>query len=405
MFDPKSIPTTTFNYDLPHEHIAQFPLEQRDASKLLVYRNGQIQDCNFKDLAAQLPAQLGLVFNNTKVIKARIECRKKTGAAIEIFCLEPAQPADYGQMFAATHKVVWRCIVGNLKKWKGESLIKSITIDGNTFDCYIDHITSENEQHLIQFSWTTDYCFAQILHEIGNIPIPPYLQRSANEHDTLRYQTVYAQWQGSVAAPTAGLHFTNTILKHLAQKGITTHQLTLHVGAGTFKPMKSDFVGDHQMHAEHCIVQLSQLKDIIAQVPQMVAVGTTSVRTLESLYWIGVKLLCTAENPFSLSQWELYDKLPQNVAPQDALQAVCNWLDSTNNSFVEFDTSLMIVPGYRFRTICGIITNFHQPQSTLLLLVAAAIGNDWQKVYQHALANKYRFLSYGDSSLLWLQEL
>lgn len=398
--DPRNIATADFNYELPDEKIAKFPLSERNKSKLLIYKNGKIAENNFTQLADYIPENSLLVFNNTKVIHARIEFNKSTGARIEIFCLEPHLPAEYAVAFAQTHKCQWKCMVGNLKKWKSENLVKEINYKSKTITLQAKLIESEQNSQIIEFEWTDGFSFAEIIELCGEIPIPPYLNRKPEESDSIRYQTVYSKIDGSVAAPTAGLHFTENEFKSLAEKGINTDYLTLHVGAGTFKPLQSETLGIHQMHTEHFKVSLKLIQNLIKHYPNIIAVGTTSVRTLESLYIIGNNINnCINTDYFTVSQWDAYG----NISKTDtlfALKAIENYMKNKEVEFINASTSIMIAPGYKFRIISGIVTNFHQPKSTLLALVSALVGNSWKEIYSYALKNDFRFLSYGDSSLL-----
>jgi len=391
-----------FTYSLPEERIARYPLKERDRSKLLVWENGKITDSEFRDIAEFIPGESLLVFNNTKVIRARLQFRKKTGARIEVFCLEPHSPKDYESSFAQKTRCSWKCIVGNLKKWKGELLESRIEIHGEIITLKAERKESLADSHEILFSWDNDkYTFSDILDASGNIPIPPYLNRESEEQDITRYQTVYSKVKGSVAAPTAGLHFTEAVFDSLKSKNIGNAELTLHVGAGTFKPVKSKTIGGHDMHTEHIIVNRNFVKKLLKYPGRIIAVGTTSVRTLESLYWIGKKILKKPDISVSrlmVSQWEPYTEDKDPSAPE-ALNALLEYMRRNDLNVLESATQIIIIPGYDFKIINGMFTNFHQPQSTLLLLISAFIGDDWRKVYNHALENAYRFLSYGDSNL------
>lgn len=393
-----------YTYTLPPERIAAFPLARRDESKLLIYNGQHVSHTRFANLPELLPEKSFLVFNNTKVIQARLNFRKKTGAHIEIFCLTPFQPADFAENFAQPQACQWKCIVGNLKKWKTGRLEKKIQINGTEICLSAKKVSSLGEAQIIEFQWNNPkFSFAEVVDSAGVTPLPPYIKRKAEESDKNRYQTVYSKIKGSVAAPTAGLHFTERVFHGLRQKNIQTAELTLHVGAGTFKPVKSETIGGHTMHTENFFVEKKFLQRILPQAGSLLAVGTTTVRTLESLYWIGVKIIGGEgfpEGEIRIEQWETYD-LPRQIAPQEALEAVLNYLERENRDFLAASTQIIIVPGYEFRTISGLITNFHQPQSTLLLLVAALTGENWKKIYGYALNNDFRFLSYGDSSLLW----
>ncbi len=389
-----------FDYNLIDDKIAKYPLQKRDASKLLVYKNGNIYENKFNNLSNELPENSLLVFNNTKVIQARLYFRKKTGASIEIFCLEPIDPADYALAFQQKERIRWKCIVGNLKKWKNESLMQSIQIGSETFDLEAVKIESQGNAQIIEFRWQSDYPFAEILEAIGSTPLPPYLNRKAEIADKTRYQTVYSKFDGSVAAPTAGLHFTDNVLHSFKKKGINTQEITLHVGAGTFKPVKSDEIGKHEMHSEHFIITKEALINIQQNITNIIAVGTTSVRTLESLYWLAVKINNKHENLFHINQWEAYE-LKTILSSYESIEILINYCTKNDLDQIEASTQIIIAPSYSFKIVKAIITNFHQPKSTLLLLVSALIGDDWKKVYDYALQNNFRFLSYGDSSLLF----
>ena len=395
-----------FNYDLPDAVVAKYPLPERDSSKLLRWEKGEIADSHFSDLPGLLPERSMLVFNNTRVIRARLQFVKPTGAAIEVFCLEPTLPHDYVQSFAQTSSCRWKCIVGNKKRWKGEPLTLPVTITGRVVTLSALLLGEHEGSFEIGFSWDDEnFNFAEILEAAGNIPIPPYLHRSSEEIDQTVYQTVYARIKGSVAAPTAGLHFTERVFRDLADRQITCEELTLHVGAGTFQPVKSEIIGEHVMHTEYFAVSLDLLKRLMDHQNEVLAVGTTSVRTLESLYWIGCKIIGNPQieaNELGVTQWEPYGSPKPEIGAAVALEAIVAWMEVREMSQMETTTQIMIVPGYQFRIIDGLITNFHQPQSTLLLLISAILGNDWKRVYAHALEKSYRFLSYGDANLYWI---
>jgi len=396
----KSIGIEEYNYELPDERIAKFPLPEREASQLLVYEQGKISRKKFAEVREILQKGQTLIFNNTKVIYARLLFQKPTGARIEVFCLEPAVPADYAQNFASRGCCEWICMIGNSKKWKDEEICCCFSFQGQQYT-----LKAEKKMHLsggewqIRFSWEAGLSFSEVLEECGRIPIPPYLNRDSEELDKIRYQTVYSKEEGSVAAPTAGLHFTRPLLTDLQEKGVGIQELTLHVGAGTFRPVKAEKIGGHDMHTEHIVVSRKLVCTLYQKKKEVIAVGTTSVRTLESLYWMGVKRLEKQKDFFQLSQWEAYT-LPQHYSLKEAMGALMEWFDEMKEEELKAATTIIIVPGYRFRVIDAMFTNFHQPQSTLLLLVAAAIGEDWRKVYEYALQHNFRFLSYGDSSLL-----
>ncbi|MDR1761859.1 MAG: S-adenosylmethionine:tRNA ribosyltransferase-isomerase [Bacteroidales bacterium] len=390
-----------FSYYLPDEKIAQYPLLQRDMSKLLVYKSGEIIDSEFRNCVDFLPENSLLIFNNTRVIHARIVMHKTTGAQIEIFCLEPIAPANYEENFSAHKECTWQCIVGNAKKWKDEILHIDCVIRNQPVQFSATKLSATDMGFCIHFSWTGNVSFSEVLEAIGQIPIPPYLNRSSEGSDSVRYQTTYAKHEGSVAAPTAGLHFTPAVFEKLESRNMQRAEVTLHVGAGTFKPVKTELYTQHTMHHELCTVPKSLIETLAQHSGVRVAVGTTSVRTLESLYWLGVKL---CENPKAsmdeLAQWEAY-KLPQNILLTDSMAALLKYCTQHNLQELRFFTQIMIVPGYTFRVVTALFTNFHQPQSTLLLLISAFIGERWKELYAHALTHNYRFLSYGDSSLLF----
>lgn len=391
-----------YNYPLPDERIAKFPLAVRDRSKLLLYRDKNISETTFANLGEELPDNSLLVFNNSKVIYARLVFRKQSGARIEIFCLEPHEPKDYALVFAQTERCVWKSMIGNRKKWKGEVLSKEIDINGEKVRLSAKLETSEGANDCVEFTWDNPHItFAELLDATGELPIPPYLNRAAEESDRQTYQTVYSKIKGSVAAPTAGLHFTPEVLSDLQTKSIETAELTLHVGAGTFQPVKSESIADHSMHAETVEIPLATLKHLRQKVGHIIAVGTTSVRTLESLYYIGLQL--ETEEPdtafFYVKQWEPY-QVGTEIESVKSLDNIICFLEKNHLDKLHFSTQIIIAPGYRFHFVKGIITNFHQPKSTLLLLISAFVGERWKDIYDYALANHFRFLSYGDSSLL-----
>ncbi len=401
--NPGHIRISAYHYALPEERIARFPLPRRDQSKLLVYRQGEISEKRFSSLPDLLPANSLLVFNNTRVIQARLHFRKETGALIEIFCLEPVLPADYVLNFQQTRQVEWLCMVGNLKKWKEEPLHRQLQVKGKKLTLTATRIGPEGTSHRIRLEWNDpDTTFADILEFFGELPIPPYLNRETEEADKETYQTVYSRIQGSVAAPTAGLHFTPEVFDRLREKGITREELTLHVGAGTFRPVKSEEIAGHEMHREFISVSRSTIETLLLHRAGAIAVGTTSVRTLESLYHIGVKLRHhpdATEEELQVKQWQPYETTPA-LTPEEALEEVLRYMDRNQLDTLHTGTQIIIAPGYTYRIVKGIITNFHQPQSTLLLLVSAFVGTDWKKIYKYALDHDFRFLSYGDSSLL-----
>ncbi len=400
----RNIKIKDYNYPLPDERIAKFPLAERDHSKLLIYRKGDIGEDKFYNVAEYLPKGALMVFNNTKVIQARMHFRKDTGALIEVFLLEPFAPADYEQMFQTTSECSWLCLVGNLKKWKGQQLRREIDVKGKTVAVTVDYEGEHHTSHLIKFSWNNPgVSFAEIIDAAGELPIPPYLNRETQESDKTTYQTVYSKIKGSVAAPTAGLHFTEKVLETVDNHGIDREEITLHVGAGTFKPVKSDEIGGHDMHSEFVCVHRSTIEKLLAHDAKAIAVGTTSVRTLESLYYVGLKLLrdnTLAEEELHVNQWEPYAADVEKVAPTDALRQILAYMDGKKTNTLHFSTQIIIAPGYDYKIVNMLVTNFHQPQSTLLLLVSAFLHGDWKKVYDYALAHDFRFLSYGDSSLL-----
>lgn len=399
-----------YNYKLPDTYIAKFPLEKRDESKLLVYKQGQISEKKFNDLPSLLPSDSLLLFNNTKVIQARLRFKKESGAQIEIFCLEPHAPSDYLLAFQQTQSCQWKCMVGNLKKWKEGKLTLNIekyncsNFSLNTSLCITaEKIAAEGNTHLIRFSWNnTQLSFADILDIAGELPIPPYLHRQTIEKDKETYQTIYSSIKGSVAAPTAGLHFTPEVFEALKRKGISTEEITLHVGAGTFQQVKSESIHAHSMHAEMIVVNKSTIEHLLLKLNRIVAVGTTSVRTLESLYYIGVLLENNPTLPpdaIKTEQWFPYQQ-KSALTPQKALENILLYLTKNNCNELQASTQIIIVPGYEFKLVKYIVTNFHQPKSTLLLLVSAYLKGDWKRVYDYALSHNFRFLSYGDSCLL-----
>jgi S-adenosylmethionine:tRNA ribosyltransferase-isomerase len=392
--------TEEYNYELPETQIAKFPAAQRDTSKLLIYKEGEIAQDVFKNLSDYLSEEDFMVFNETKVIKARLNFRKSTGAKIEVFCLEPHLPADYEQAFQAGSGCVWKCAVGNLKKWKSGYIYSEAEHKGKPIEIRAEKIHRNENTVLVKFHWdNAEIHFGDILEQAGKTPIPPYLNRESNSEDSQNYQTVYSRIKGSVAAPTAGLHFTPEVLNKLKQKGVESAFVNLHVGAGTFKPVTSETAGGHNMHSELFSVELEQLRQIARNAGRIAAVGTTSVRTLESLYWFGVKAILKSENMDFLSQTEIND-LPQNISVANALEALIAYAEKSGTDAFKASTQIFIIPGYQFRTLHKMITNFHLPKSTLLMLIAAFTGNDWKSIYHYALQNNFRFLSYGDSSLL-----
>lgn len=399
---PQKIHIQDYNYNLPDDRIAKYPLTKRDNSKLLVYKNEKITDTVFSNINNFLPENCLMVFNNTKVIQARLHFQKTTGAQIEIFCLEPCIPNDYQLNFQQTEKCSWVCLIGNLKKWKEGSLTRQINVNEQIVNFTATRTKSHGDAHVIDFEWDNQgVTFSELLDAVGELPIPPYLNRVTEEQDKQTYQTVYSKIDGSVAAPTAGLHFTSEVMKSLKDQGMKLAEVTLHVGAGTFRPVKSDEIGDHVMHSEFISVQKSFIEELIRFEGKVIAVGTTSVRTLESLYYIGVSLESQKQSHLHVSQWMPYNDSNNRLSKKDALKNILAYLEANSLSTLIADTQIIIAPGYEFKIVNGIVTNFHQPQSTLLLLVSAFLGNNnWKNIYEHALSSDYRFLSYGDSSLL-----
>ena len=391
-----------FDYPLPDERIAKFPLERRSDSKLLIYRNGDITQSHFRSLAEQLPAGSLLVFNNTRVIRARVIMHKASGARIEVFCLEPHLPADYEHAFTVKGECEWSCIVGNLKKWKEGFVGIDFDYEGTPCSLRAEIAERGEREHIVRFTWDVDLTFGQLLEYLGRIPIPPYLNRESEEIDLTRYQTVYSKFEGSVAAPTAGLHFTDEMIAQMTQQGFSFDEVTLHVGAGTFLPVKSDNAAEHPMHTEHFEVRLATLENLLAHNVDVTAVGTTSVRTLESLPVLGWRIRQggTPDAERTIGQWESYD-IPADYTGDEVLEDLIGYMKANGLERLKAATQIMITPlGFRFRIVKRIVTNFHQPKSTLLLLVSAYIGDDWRRMYRYALENDFRFLSYGDSSLL-----
>lgn len=417
--ETKHIHISDYNYDLPDSRIAKFPVSPRDTSKLLVYRHGEISDDIFYNLPKYLPEKSLMVFNNTKVIQARMHFRKETGALIEVFLMEPAAPTDYELMFQTRGECSWLCMVGNLKKWKEGSLVRTFDVAGSTINFKatmrrdIIDAKSGGTNYWVDFAWDNpQVSFAEILDAVGELPIPPYLNRETQDSDKTTYQTVYSKIKGSVAAPTAGLHFTDKVLAAIDAAGVHREELTLHVGAGTFKPVKSEEIDGHTMHTEYVCVRRDTLQTLLDYDCCAIAVGTTSVRTLESLYYMGVKLEANpdaAEEDLHVCQWEPYEKadgtpvggnLVDGITPQKAISNIIAWLDKNNLKTLHSSTQIIIAPGYEYKIVKVLVTNFHQPQSTLLLLVSAFLKGDWHNVYDYALSHDFRFLSYGDSSIL-----
>ena len=398
----QEIAIAEYDYPLPDERIAKYPLAQRDSSKLLLYNKGVVSEDVFSNLPKYIPQNALMVFNNTKVIQARLRFRKETGALIEVFCLEPEQPCDYQQIFLETKECVWQCLVGNSNRWKGGVLSQVVEVGGKNVTLSVERVGGPAAVNHVRFSWDGGVSFAELLEAAGELPIPPYLNRRTEESDTRTYQTVYSKIKGSVAAPTAGLHFTPVVLEALTTAGVEREEVTLHVGAGTFKPVKSELIADHEMHEEYIEVRKALIEKIVAAGGEAVAVGTTSVRTLESLYFLGELV---AENPsvtqdeLHVNQWTPYNR-EHSLTTVDSLKALLEWMERNGLDRVHSHTQIMIAPGYKYRIVKAIVTNFHQPKSTLLLLVSAFVDGDWRTIYDYALANGFRFLSYGDSSLL-----
>ena len=400
----KEIQIQDYSYALPDERIAKFPIAERDHSKLLIYNKGEVGEDVFYHLPEHLPQGALMVFNNTKVIQARLHFRKETGALIEIFLLEPAKPADYEQMFQTRDCCQWLCIIGNQKKWKEGALSRTLDINGKQMTITATRKGEAGTSQLIEFQWDGGASLAEVIDAIGELPIPPYLNRKAEESDKTTYQTVYSKIKGSVAAPTAGLHFTERVLADLDQRGIEREELTLHVGAGTFKPVKSATIGEHDMHTEYVAVRRHTIERLLAHDGEAIAVGTTSVRTLESLYYMGLKVLRNPdlkEEDLHVRQWEPYEEVSgENPEVKEVLQALLDWMVRNDLTVLHSSTQIIIAPGYDYKIVRMLVTNFHQPQSTLLLLVSAFVKGDWRKIYDYALSHDFRFLSYGDSSLL-----
>ena len=394
-----------YNYELPDSRIAKYPLEERDQSKLLEFRDSCITEHIFRDLPGLLPDNAIMVFNDTKVVPARLHFRRESGASIEVFCLEPHLPVEYNVNFASTGQCEWRCIVGNVKKWKGD-VLRLDNPDGDEsvslMNLRAELVERQGETSIVRFSWDNGAAFSAVLEACGRIPIPPYLNRDTESIDSERYQTLYAKYRGSVAAPTAGLHFTDAVLEAIRNRGIDTETVCLHVGAGTFLPVKSDNVAEHRMHREPFSVSLDFLMKLRHGGHKIIAVGTTSVRTLESLYYVGVGIIEEGEAK-DVDQWAPYSR-EYDYSLEESLDAIIDYLKARGETSLRVGTRIIIVPGFRFRVVDVLVTNFHQPQSTLLLLISAFIGGEWKPVYEYALAHSFRFLSYGDSSLLFRAE-
>ena len=406
MTDPRTLSIKDFTYSLPEKRIAKYPLAERDASKLLIYKEAIIAEDIYRNISDNIPSSSLLVFNDTKVVAARLLFQKPTGGVIEIFCLEPhEQYHDITTAMLQHEKVLWHCLIGGASKWKhGQILEKKINYNSKVLVLNARYIEKLVDSFIVELSWNDPaLSFAEVLHLFGAMPLPPYIKREAEASDAERYQTVYAHYEGSVAAPTAGLHFTNTVLQKLKEKNIDTDFVTLHVGAGTFKPVKTEILKDHDMHAEHFTISKSTIQNLLDHLDKnIIAVGTTSLRTLESLYWLGAKQsTVNSQQSMEITQWEVYDHKEKKISTKEALENLIKWMTAKDLNTLTAKTQIIIAPGYQFKIVNGLITNFHQPQSTLLLLVAAFIGKDWKEVYDHALENNFRFLSYGDGSLLW----
>ncbi|MEW5846592.1 MAG: S-adenosylmethionine:tRNA ribosyltransferase-isomerase [Bacteroidota bacterium] len=399
----KKISITEFDYELPDSSIAKHPLVERDHSKLLIYKNGEIKNDHFYNIDQHLSPKSLLILNNTKVVRARLKFRKESGATIEVFLIEPIRPSDYSVSFSSKSNVVWKCIVGNLKRWKKGDLQMTIPGKGGTLTAK-QHCRL-NEGVEVEFMWdNSSLSFAEIVEKCGTMPIPPYLNRESEDVDSYRYQTIYAEPEGSVAAPTAGLHFTPRVFDSLSLLDIKPYYITLHVGAGTFKPVTSDTIENHEMHTEHFFVGIDLVKKLYNNNEPVVCVGTTTLRTMESIYWLGIKVMQGKQNGnFNVLQWEPYE-LDQQIEAHEAYKALYDYMKGNGIGTLSASTQIIIAPGYEIKTCDALVTNFHQPRSTLLLLVAAAIGNDWRKIYKFALDNNYRFLSYGDSNLLFVNK-
>lgn len=398
----KDINPDEYDYELPHDRVAQYPVIQRDTSKLLILQDGIITEDVFNQIDEYLPPDSLLVFNNSRVIKARLLFGKQTGAIIEILCLEPLSPPEYNLTFQSKETVEWKCIVGNLKKWKSGPINTSFNHNGRSYLLEAEKIHPEGEAWRIKFRWNADINFGEVIEAVGHVPLPPYINREDGLKDASDYQTVYSRIKGSIAAPTAGLHFTDDVLQKLRNKGIETAEITLHVGAGTFKPMKTNDISEHEMHCEHFFISAETIESILKNENKIIAVGTTTVRTIESIYWLGIKVaknLPELKNGLNLGQWEAYELQPF-ITVKESLNALLDYFKANNLLTLHITTRMMVVPGYKFRIVNGLVTNFHQPKSTLLLLVSAWAGEKWREIYNYALENNFRFLSYGDSSLL-----
>jgi len=406
MTDPRILSIKDFTYSLPEERIAKYPLTERDTSKLLIYKEGNITEDIYRNIADHISSNSLLVFNDTKVVEARLLFQKSTGGIIEIFCLEPHQQyPDITTAMLQHEKVLWHCLIGGASKWKrGQILEKKIKYNSNELILNAGYVEKAGDSFVVELYWNdSTLSFAEVLHLFGAIPLPPYIKREAETSDAERYQTVYAHYEGSVAAPTAGLHFTDAVFEKLKEKNIQKDFVTLHVGAGTFKPVKTELMQDHEMHGEYFTVSKSFIQNLIDHLDKnIIGVGTTSLRTLESLYWLGAKQSTDhSRQSTAITQWEVYDYDAKRISVEKALENLIKRMNEKNLDTLTGKTQIMIAPGYQFKIVNGLVTNFHQPQSTLLLLVAAFVGKDWKKIYAHAMEKKFRFLSYGDGNLLW----
>lgn len=401
----EQISISDYNYELPDERIAKYPLDKRDNSKLLLYKCGDISSTVFHELPSLLPEKSLLIFNNTRVIHARLIFEKQTGAHVEVFCLSPASPSDYAVNFTCRNSCSWHCMIGNAKRWKEGELSMKLSLDSGIITLKAEKESSSIDGTIVKFSWDNpEYTFSEVLEMSGKLPIPPYLNRSSEDNDDITYQTVYSKIDGSVAAPTAGLHFTEEVLERLNQKNIDLENVTLHVGAGTFRPVKSEIIGGHDMHTEFISVSRATIESLYLNSGKLVVVGTTSMRTVESLYYVGKKISQQPDinyRDLHVMQWDPYMGDDEYLSPQVALKCILDYLDRNNLDRLITSTRIIIAPGYSFKFADGLITNFHQPQSTLLLLIAAFVGPDWKSIYNYAMNENFRFLSYGDSSLLW----
>ncbi|MGI6073892.1 MAG: S-adenosylmethionine:tRNA ribosyltransferase-isomerase [Fermentimonas sp.] len=406
--DIQALKISNYNYNLPHDRIAKYPIKERDKSRLLLFKDSHIDEAVFKDLPNHIPAGSLMIFNNTRVIHGRLVFKKKSGARIEIFCLNPYLPADYESNLSSTNGCEWSCLIGNARRWKDGELSMDVNIGEDVVKLKATKIKTEGSYSVIRFDWDRIiYTFSQIIEGAGRVPIPPYLERESEECDVEGYQTTYSSVDGSVAAPTAGLHFTKEVLDELAAKGVEMAEVTLHVGAGTFRPVKSDTIGGHDMHREFISVTKDTIKKIAEAKGKIIVVGTTSMRTMESLYYAGKKVAdksSVKDGKVMIGQWEPYDEVDP-ISPKQAMINILDYLESRGEDHLIGETELMIAPGYKFHYADAIITNFHQPESTLLLLISAFVGDVWRDIYDYALKNNFRFLSYGDTSLLWNNEV